>query len=172
MRENYALSLKLVLVHEGGFVNDPQDPGGATNKGITQKTYDAWRLGEGLPKRSVVNLNFWETTEIYRNGYWNKIEGDELPKGVDYCVFDFCVNSGIDRASKYLQRVVGVADDGRIGPQTLSALGMYSSKQVIDNLCDMRQAFLERQPTFAHFGKGWTTRVAEVRAKAKEMADG
>ena len=158
--------LSLVLVHEGGYVNHPKDPGGATNKGVTQAVYDAWRRKHGKPARSV---RFIETTElegIYRKDYWDAISGDELPDGVDYAVFDFAVNSGINRASRYLQRAVGVAEDGKIGPKTLDAVSMHNPKILVNRLCDARMAFLRGLGTFPVFGKGWTRRVADVRAKA------
>ena len=170
MRDNYLKALSLVLKHEGGYVNDPQDPGGATNKGITQKTYDAWRVRETLSKRSVRLINFWEITEIYRKQYWDKIKGDDLPLGVDYCVFDFAVNSGTDRAAKYLQRAVGAVEDGQIGPNTLAKVASRPDDIVIDFVCDERLAFMKRQPTWEHFKNGWSERVKEVRANAKEMA--
>lgn len=168
MKANYTLSLNAVLKHEGGFVNDPQDPGGATNKGVTQAVYDAWRKREGLPKRSVANINFLETSEIYKHQYWDVIKGDLLPAGIDYCLFDFGINSGTARAAKFLQLAVHVIADGQIGLITLAAIPT-DHKAVIDTICNMRQEFLERLNTFKRFGKGWTIRVKEVRARAKEM---
>lgn len=113
MKGNFRELLPKVLVHEGGYVDDPQDPGGETNKGITHKTYDAWRKRQGQPTRSVKHITPEEVAEIYRQQYWNKIAGDDLPSGVDYAVFDFAVNSGPSRAAQFLQRAVGVAEIGR-----------------------------------------------------------
>nr|WP_318013599.1 putative peptidoglycan-binding domain-containing protein [Mesorhizobium sp. B264B1A] len=96
--------------------------------------------------------------------------GAELPDGVDYAVFDFAVNSGPSRAAKYLQAVVGTAQDGRIGPETLAAVGSRPAAVVIDNLCDARLAFLKRLSTWGTFGKGWQSRVASVRANALKMS--
>ncbi len=169
MKQNFPLSLAAVLIHEGGYVDDPQDPGGATNKGVTQAVYDDWRVGEGLARRSVRFINDYEVGAIYRRRYWGAVRGDDLPPGVDYCVFDFAVNSGVNRASRYLQRAAGVVDDGRIGPATLAAVKAKPAAALIAAVCDARQAFLEQLPTFARFGRGWTARVAEVRAKATEM---
>lgn len=170
MIKNYSTALKAVLQHEGGFVNDPKDPGGATNKGITQKVYDAWRKKQDFPKRSVRLLNDLEINAIYKQDYWDKINGDHLPNGLDYCIFDFAVNSGTSRAAKFLQRVLGALDDGQIGPATLGLIKLMPVKEIIDHLCNDRLAFLKSLDTFEHFGKGWTTRIKEVRAKAKEMA--
>jgi lysozyme family protein len=170
MRANFAPSLALVLQHEGGFVNDPQDPGGATNRGVTQAVYDAWRLGEGIGRRSVRAINDYEVGAIYRRDYWEACRCDDLPSGLDYCIFDFAVNSGVNRASRYLQRALGAVEDGQIGPATLARAGSQSVEYTIKAVCDARLAFLRQLPTFARFGGGWTVRVGDVRAKGMAMA--
>jgi lysozyme family protein len=179
MQQSYAKALGLVLVHEGGYSNHPQDPGGATMKGVIQRVYDAYRQRKGQPTRSVKHLAEDELQEIYRQLYWNKIDGDQLPAGVDYCVFDGAVNSGPYQSAKWLQRglndVLGkkvLAVDGNIGPATLAAAedtAIRSSQlwAVIDAMCDRRLAMLKGLKTWPTFGKGWATRVSEVRAKAK-----
>ena len=159
-----------VLQHEGGYVNHPKDPGGATNKGITQKTYDSWRDRAGQPRQSVRNIRDDEVTAIYRRGYWDKVRGDELPAGVDYAVFDFAVNSGVSRASKYLQEVVGVTQDGVIGPATIAAVRRHAPVGVIRELCARRLLFLKGLSTWRTFGKGWGTRVDDVARLALEAA--
>lgn len=170
MKENFLFSLGEVLKHEGGYVNDPADPGGATNKGITQHVYDDWRAGEGLVKRGVQFINEYETGVIYKKLYWDSCCCDDLPSGLDYAVFDFAVNSGVNRASKYLQRAVAVAQDGEIGPFTIRAVATLPLMLLISRLCNLRQNFLEQLPTFKRFGKGWTQRVTDVQTKAEEMA--
>lgn len=155
-----------ILRHEGGYVDHPKDPGGATNKGITQSTYDGWRDRQRQPVRSVRQITDAEVSAIYRRDYWDAVKGDDLPLGIDYCVFDFAVNSGINRASRYLQRAVSVAEDGRIGPQTVAAAQMADHRAVINAMCDERMVFLRGLRTFPTFGKGWAARVADVRTKA------
>lgn len=168
MKSSYTLSLKRVLKHEGGYVNHPSDPGGATNKGIIQRTYNAWRRAKGLPLRSVKLITDDEVAAIYKSSYWDKIKGDDLPVGVDYAVFDFAVNSGPARAAKFLQRLTGVTADGVIGPATVAAA---TAKQfgLVDRLCDERMRFLQTLPHWRVFGKGWSSRVTEVRTVAKSM---
>lgn len=170
MRQNYDQALSAVLVHEGGYVNHPRDPGGATNRGVTQTVYDDWRVTHGLPERSVKEITDAEVMAIYKHGYWDRAKGDELPSGVDYAVFDFAVNSGVSRAIRYLQTAAGTASDGVIGPMTLEAIRAMSAHGLIDRLCDERLSFLKRLPIFDTFGKGWTRRVEDVRRKAKDMA--
>jgi len=170
VKQNLASSLAAVLLHEGGYVNDPQDQGGATNRGITQHVYDDWRRSQGLDPRGVRSIEQPEIEAIYRKLYWNACRCDDLPSGVDYCVFDFAVNSGPVRAARYLQRAVGVNDDGQIGPVTLAAVDAKPACETIAAISAARLAFLGQLPTFSHFGKGWSARVGEVGLKAAEMA--
>lgn len=169
MHTNFERCLELVLVHEGGFVNHPKDPGGATNFGVTQKVYDAYRKTRARPYQSVKFITADETKAIYKFQYWDRIQGDMLPRGLDYAVFDFAVNSGVGRASKYLQACIGAKQDGVIGAMTISAIGKPAN--VINALCDRRMSFLRNLGTFLTFGKGWTRRVTEVRKHALEMAE-
>lgn len=168
MNSNFDKCLALVLVHEGGYVNHPRDPGGATNRGVTQAVYDAYRKTRARPVQSVKFITDDEVKAIYRFQYWDRVQGDLLPAGLDYAVFDFAVNSGVGRASKYLQAVVGTPQDGVIGARTLAAI--QSPTNAINALCDRRMSFLRNLRTFLTFGKGWTRRVNDVRAHALEMA--
>lgn len=170
MNVNFAASLAAVLLHEGGYVDDPQDPGGATNRGVTQAVYDDWRVSQGLPKRAVRLINDYEVGSIYRGSYWNACHCDDLPSGVDYAVFDFAVNSGVHRACRYLQRACGVTEDGALGPMTMQAVTSLNAVHLVDAICDLRIGYLQKLPTFARFGRGWTARVTEVDVKAKAMA--
>lgn len=162
--------LPLVLVHEGGYVNHPKDPGGATNKGITQRTYDAWCKRQGYPHASVKNITDAEVAAIYKAQYWDKVSADDLPVGVDYAVFDYAVNSGPARSAKFLQRSLGVSDDGIIGAQTLAAAQDADPNRVISEVCDNRLAWLKRLKHWPTFGKGWTRRVEEVKRTSLSMA--
>lgn len=170
MRASFSAALAALLVNEGGYVNHPRDPGGATNKGVTQTVYNDWRVASGLPERSVKDISDAEIMAVYKHRYWDKVRGDELPAGVDYCVFDFAVNSGVSRAARYLQEAAGVEQDGQIGAKTLAAVNAASPTRLIDTICDARLTFLKRLSTFDTFGRGWSRRVEDVRAHAKAMA--
>ncbi|CAB4140039.1 zliS Lysozyme family protein [uncultured Caudovirales phage] len=161
--DRFAVCLPRILKHEGGYVNHPKDPGGATNKGIIQRTYDSWRDRQGQPRQSVKAITPAEVAAIYRRDYWDAVKGDDLPTGVDYAVFDFAVNSGINRAAKFLQRAVGVADDGVIGPATLAAVAKADASDTVAKICDARLAWLQTLPHWPTFGRGWGSRVADVR---------
>lgn len=162
-------ALAAVLKHEGGFVNHPKDPGGATNKGITLGTFRRW-LKNDATVADLKKITPEQVARIYRLHYWNAIRGDDLPAGLDYAVFDFAVNSGPSRAARYLQGLIGVKADGKIGPATLKAIRTHFSRELIHALCDQRMSFLRRLKTFPTFGKGWTRRVDGVRALALKLA--
>jgi lysozyme family protein len=170
----FARALPRVLVHEGGYVNDPADPGGATNKGVTFRVYDAYRTRKGLETRDVRQITSEEVSDIYRLQYWNEVHGDELPAGVDYVLFDGAVNSGCTQSIKWLQRALGtVTVDGQMGQATLAAVREHGSPAaLVDAICDRRMAFLRALKTWPRFGKGWSSRVACVRKVGKAWAAG
>ncbi|MGX5827353.1 glycoside hydrolase family 108 protein [Mesorhizobium sp. 43Arga] len=170
-------SLARVLAHEGGYANHPKDPGGPTMKGVTQRVYDGYRRGKGQATRPVQGITNDELFEIYDRQYWDAVQGDALPAGVDYVVFDGAVNSGPGRSIMWLQHALRPAYTGRIdgvlGMGTLTALKADGNNDaLIDRICAARMAFLRRLGTFSTFGKGWTSRVAEVRAIGQAWATG
>jgi lysozyme family protein len=171
MQKNFAHALQLVLVHEGGYVDHPRDPGGATNKGVTLDVFRRF-YGHSKTKNDLQAITDAQLEQIYRNGYWDKCRCDELPDGVDYVVFDQAVNSGPGRSAKWLQDAVGVPVDGAIGPQTINATSQRSPAQVINAMCDARLAFLQRLDTWQTFGRGWKTRVDGVQADGLRLATG
>lgn len=168
MKENFDNCVTKILSHEGGFVNHPADPGGATNMGITKETLENF-IGKKVTVDDVKKLTVTQASHIYRVNYWNKMKGNDLPFGVDYAVFDFAVNSGISRAIKFLQSVVGAYEDGSIGPATIAAVNSADPAEVVTALCDKRLAFLKSLRTFKTFGKGWEKRVKSVKADALKM---
>ena len=169
MEANFFKSLEMVLKHEGGFVDHPDDPGGATNKGITHKTYSDF-LGRPLEDvDELKNIPDEHVQLIYKQGYWDKVKGDNLPSGVDFAIFDWAVNSGPGRAAKALQKAVGATADGAIGPKTLAAVEAADAAEIIKAVADEREAFYRSLRTFNTFGKGWLRRNKETRDFALEM---
>ena len=118
MSGGFEACLPLLLAHEGGFVEHPDDPGGATKFGITGRTLARFR-GTKVTREAVMALTRDEAGEVYRTLYWDKIGGDHLPAGIDYAVFDAAVNSGVRQATLWLQRALGVTADGVIGQKLL-----------------------------------------------------
>lgn len=166
---NFDAALAAVLRHEGGYVDHPSDPGGATNLGITRATLAGWR-GRAVSRAEVKALTRAEAAKIYRALYWDEIAGDALSPGLDFAVFDYCVNSGPGRAVRTLQAVAGTRADGRIGKVTLAAIGAHDPTTLIANYCRRRLTFLEGLKTFAVFGRGWRRRVHETQKLALAMA--
>ncbi|MDK1490497.1 glycoside hydrolase family 108 protein [Sinorhizobium sp. 7-81] len=168
----FKAALARVLVHEGGFVDHPRDPGGATNQGVTQRTYDAYRRSKKQRTRSVKAMVAAERDAIYKRQYWDAIKGDKLPAGIDYVLMDGAVHSGPKQSIKWLQRGLGAAYQGQIdgvmGIATFAALDATANHAaLIDRICDRRMAFLRALKTWSTFGRGWEKRVASVRAMAK-----
>ncbi len=163
MQENFDLVQGWVATHEGGYVNHPRDPGGATNKGVTKRVYDAYRVLNNQPTRSVRKITDHEALDIYRTQYWDAVQGDLLPSGLDYCVYDYGVNSGPNRSAKVLQRLIGVPDDGQIGNVTLARIAEIERAggigDLIKDICTQRWEWMKTLRTFSTFGRGWTRRV-------------
>lgn len=170
MKQNFDAALVSVLEHEGGWADHPKDPGGATMKGVTLKTYSDW-LGREASKDELRNIPGEHLKTIYKTRYWDAVRADELPAGVDYAVFDMAVNSGPGRAAKTLQSCVGAVPDGVIGPKTLAAVKAQDPAALIFVFQDKRQDFLENLPTFVTFGNGWTRRVDSVKETAIKMSN-
>jgi lysozyme family protein len=166
--ENFDPCLSLVLGYEGGFVDNPKDPGGATNLGVTRATLARYR-GRAVSVAEVRALTRGEAAAIYRRFYWDAVAGDRLPAGLDLAVFDCAVNSGPARAARLLQRALGVAEDGHIGPKTLAAVRPDVAPTIRACIAG-RDKFLRGLPTWPTFGRGWSRRLAEVERQALSMA--
>ena len=127
MKENFDLALRALLKLEGGYVNHPADPGGATNKGVTQAVYDDWRAARGLMKQSVRLIAPPEVSAIYRKQYWDAVSGDKLPSGLDYAVFDFAVNSGVNISARPVDISMCDATMSQTGVVPLSRVKLHST---------------------------------------------
>ena len=154
---------------EGGYVDNPHDPGGATMAGVTQATYSAWRKAMHLPPAAVRDSTIEERQDIYRADFWNPVHGDALFDGLDIVMVDTAWGSGLFEAVKLLQRSAGIAADGELGPATLAAVAKANQPELINALCAARMTFFKSLGTWKYFGKGWTVRLNEVHAKALMM---
>jgi lysozyme family protein len=187
MKENFEKALAMVLKHEGGFVDHPQDPGGATNKGITLTTYtDFIHEAVGAAEASLVttddlrDIHDSEVEEIYKKNYWDKVCADDLPHGLDIALFDFAVNSGPARAVKELQKIFWECKtDGIMGPNTLKCVKtsmdhkQYWSdpNSTLALLTKNRQKFLRTLKHYDHFGRGWEKRCEETKKAANLLCE-
>jgi lysozyme family protein len=182
----FSPSLALLLAHEGGFSNNPRDPGGPTNKGITQKVYDRYRTRKNAAVQSVHLISDAEVADIYRNNYWLAVKGDSVPSGVDYAMFDYAVNSGVTQAVKDMQRTInananffGVTGqlkvDGLISDATIQAVckaAATGAPELITRYCDRRLNFMKSLKNWGTFGKGWQRRVEGLHDGAQANDDG
>ena len=168
MKSNFDKCLTMLLKHEGGFVNHPKDPGGMTNLGVTKAVYDKW-IGRESTEAEMRALTQDDVAPIYKKNYWDRIKADDLPSGVDWSCFDWCVNSGSGRPAKAIQRIVGATADGAIGPMTLKSIASQEPKMLVEKMYDQRQEFYENLKTFDTFGRGWTRRNKETKETALEM---
>jgi len=171
MQNNFEKCLEMLLVHEGGFVNHPADPGGMTNLGVTKQTWQEW-VGHEVSEKEMRSLTPTMVAPLYKRKYWDACHADDLISGLDYCVFDVSVNSGVGRAIKLLQSSVGATPDGGYGSITAALVKKAEEDptRIIELFSAKRMEFLESLKAFPTFGKGWSRRVAEVKDKALEMA--
>ena len=178
MKDNFELFITEVLSVEGGYVNDPDDNGGATNRGITRRVYDQY-YSEVYSITSTdmghANLTRVEAADIYKHYYWDAVKADKLPSGVDVLVADMAVNSGVITAAKMLQKVVHAEQDGFIGPKTISKVNAVGTNILIHKI------FLARRESYFNiagirnnqkFYKGWINRLNHIYSTAHELVYG
>jgi lysozyme family protein len=177
MKENFDKCLEMLLEHEGGFTADRRDKGnagdghgnqGSTMLGVTSRVYADW-TGEPAPIQVMKALTHDDVAPIYKKNYWDRVKGDQLPSGVDWCAFDWAVNSGSGRPAKAIQRAVGATQDGAIGNQTLGLVSEKDPAYIIDYVYTVRQAFYEGLDDYKHFGRGWSRRNKETLEQALSM---
>ena len=173
MTHTFADALDLVLREEGGFVDDPRDPGGMTNLGVTARTWSQWS-GRAATAQTMRALTPARVAPLYKAWFWDKVEGDALPCALALALFDFAVNAGPGTAIKTLQGVAGAPLDGQFGPATQRALQAYVSSiglaKLTGRYCEARRDHYRALPTFAAFGKGWLARVARIEREALSWA--
>lgn len=162
---NFDQAFDRLIGHEGGYVNHPDDPGGETNWGITLRT--AREAGYTGTMRALTRQ---EAKAIYREAYWNRAKADQYDGAIAFQLFDTAVNHGIGQAIRFLQRAVGVADDGAVGPVTLAAVRAMSVTDVLARFNAERLDFYTKLTTWPTFGKGWARRVAGNLRYAAEDA--
>lgn len=140
-----------LMGHEGGYVNDPKDPGGETKYGISKRSY---------PNEDIAGLTRDRAKVLFKRDFWDRINADQLPDGVAFQLADFAYNSGAETAVRYLQRACGVADDGHWGPVSQDAVEERSESDLILLLNAERLEMLTKLKGWADFGRGWARRIA------------
>jgi len=167
MQGNFKECLDLVLKSEGGWVNNPADPGGETNLGVTKRV---WEEYVGHPVESLKKLNKEDVAPMYEQKYWRPCYGEVLPRGLDFVVFSMGVNAGTGRSVKLLQSAIGCVPDGVIGPATRGLISASNSATLINKFSEARREYYRSLKTFPIFGKGWLSRVDHEETEALNMA--
>lgn len=164
---NFPKCLAFTLQEEGGWADNPRDPGGKTMKGVTLRTFQHFYPGSTANQlRAITNV---QLSQIYGDGYWKTVHGDDLPAGVDLVCFDFGVTSGPGRSVIMLQDAVGAHADGQIGPKTLAAIQAKKPVEIINYMIDAQEAFYRSLSTFDTFGDGWLSRTDRRQDAAMAM---
>lgn len=156
---NFDQAFERLVSNEGGYVNNPEDPGGETKFGISKRSY---------PTVDIANLTRDEAKEIYRRDFWQRGSMDQYDGAIAFQAFDAAVNHGIETAIRLLQRAAGVADDGHIGPITIAAIKSKSVTDMLMLFIAQRIKFWTRLSTWATFGRGWANRAADDLIYAAE----
>ena len=168
MNQNFDISLDFLLKSEGGFVNDPKDPGGMTNLGVTAKSWSEYK-GRPTSEKEMRALTENTVAPFYEKKYWDACKCDDLPSGIDYLVFDFAVNAGPGRAIKTLQKAIGAPEDGEVGPVTLQNIDVMDKSELITRFSEAKKEYYASLPIFSTFGKGWLTRIDVARGNASTL---
>lgn len=171
---SFPAAIAFTLSQEGGFVDSPADPGGATNLGITLRTLQGWWIDATIS--DLWELSAPTATEIYQTSYWLPCHGDELPPGLDLAVFDMGVNAGPDRSIKLFQAAAGLVADGVWGPKTAAVAASYNAAPflpaVLERLIAQHTTYYKGLPDFPTFGRGWLRRVAARQVAAQALLGG
>lgn len=165
MSDAFAAALEHVLKYEGGYVDHPSDPGGATNMGITRATLARFR-GKPVSKDDVKALTMEEAGRIYRKNYWQACRCGDMPPALAFLTFDTAVNQGPSRAVRFLQEAVGSVPDGIVGPNTLAATWAHNNAQAVQEYAALRMQHYGSLRTFSTFGLGWSRRLMATLAGA------
>ena len=161
MEDRFEICVGFTFRQEGGYVDDPADPGGATNMGITLATYREWSDDPHLGDLQVKDMTLKIARAIYQSLYGNRLRADALPQGVYLSVFDMGVNAGIWRSAKLLQQALGFTGekvDGSIGPETLAAANRFDAGTLVNNSAERQTAYYKSLVNFPIFGTGWLRR--------------
>lgn len=154
---NFDKAFHTLLGHEGGYVDHPSDPGGATRWGVTERVARAAGYAGHMK-----DFPAEQAKAIYWRQYWVPIKADELPPALRYAVFDGAVNSGAGQSVKWLQRAIGVNDDGVVGPQTITYARAANPDFVLRRMLAERLRYMTDLKNWQAFGRGWARRIAEL----------
>lgn len=156
---DYDKAFKIIIGHEGGYVNDPKDPGGETKYGVSKRAY---------PNVDIANLTLDDAKKIYRKDYWDACRCEELPGKIKLMVFDTAVNQGVRTAIKLLQQSAKCDADGLIGPNTVKSACKIKEDELLSDYTSYRAVRYAGTRNFDVYGRGWMKRLFSV---AKDSAE-
>lgn len=177
MKDNWNEFFEMLIHHEGGFSDDARDSGnkedghgnqGSTMLGVTAYNWAKW-TGKPAPKEVMRKLTKEDVKPLYKKNYWDTCSCDELPSGLDISIADLSVNAGKSRASKILQRILQVSQDGSIGKQTLTAVANFDPQELVEKYYDGREGFYKSLDDYKIYGRGWSRRNKETLEKALKL---
>jgi len=148
---NFDEAFERLIGHEGGYVNDPADPGGETKFGVSRRAY---------PLENIKGMTLERAKVLYLRDYWGPAGCDAVPDAIKFDLFDMAVNSGVVPAVRALQRAVGATPDGILGPKTLQAINSMPAPRLVARLNGYRLDLMTDLKTWPVFGRGWAKRVA------------
>jgi lysozyme family protein len=169
MSDSFKECLDLVLKSEGGYVNNPADPGGMTNLGVTKRVWEEF-TGHEADEKEMRSLTPEKVAPLYEQRFWRPCYGEVLPRGLDFVVFSMGVNAGPGRAIKLLQSSIGCVPDGVIGPKTRGLICDSNTATLIAKFSETRREYYRSLKTFPIFGKGWLARVDKEELEALNLA--
>jgi lysozyme family protein len=173
MKLDYQPAYKIIRVYEGGNVDDKNDPGGRTSRGLTQASDNAYRDARGMPRIDVYKETEEFVSDCFKVNYWDHMRCDDLARGMDLCLFDALINSGPGNATKWAQAQLGLEVDGSFGAKTYQALrGVNDIEAFIEGFCARRLATLKGSRNWKRYGKGWGARIANVKKISQSWAQG
>jgi lysozyme family protein len=176
MISNFSKSLDHVLQAEGGFTDDPRDAGnhlsdgraGCTNMGVTQAAWEEY-VGHKVSTADMKALTKEQVGKFYKNRYWDRVQADSLPVGIDFLAFSFAINAGVGSSAKLIQKAINVIPDGMIGPRTIQTIAGFDPKELVEKFSEAKEHYYSVLKTFPIYGKGWLNRVASEKTIALSM---
>ena len=171
MISNFNRSLEAILKAEGGFTDDPRDPGnhlsdgrsGCTNMGVTQSAWEEY-VGHKVSTADMKALTKEQIGKFYKSKYWDRVQGDALPIGIDFLATSFAINAGVGSSAKLLQKCINAVPDGMIGSRTLQAIAGVDGKELVEKFSEAKTHYYQTLKSFPVFGRGWINRVESEKA--------
>ena len=152
-----------ILSWEGGFVNDPRDPGGATNKGVTLATFRSV-FGKDKTVKDLKKITDSQWMTIFKTKFWDRYKADSIKdEWITYLLVDWLWTSGPGNAIERVQKFLGLKIDGIVGNVTINKINSYNGKELFTKLWHLRENFIKTRAQYLIYGKGWLRRLNGIQ---------